>query len=70
LFLEQPLAALQEQRDRIRSIEQEKGAQSRHTGDVGVWRLLKMKNGGIVWPDIYMHGECHKVQEKHFENGF
>ena len=35
-----------------------------------VWRLLKMKNGGIFWPDIYIDGECHKVQEKHFENGF
>ena len=35
-----------------------------------VWRLLKMKNGGIFWPNIYMDGECHKVQEKHFENGF
>ena len=30
------------------------------------WRLLKMKNGGIFWPDIYMHWECHKVQEKQF----
>ena len=39
-------------------------------GDVQVWRLLKMKNGGMFWPAIYMHGECHKVQEKHFENRF
>ena len=30
-----------------------------------VWRLLKMKKGGIFWPDIYMDGECHKVQEKY-----
>ena len=29
-----------------------------------------MKNGGILWPDIYMDGECLKVQDKHFENGF
>ena len=28
------------------------------------------KNGGILWPDIYMHGECHKVKEKHLENRF
>ena len=21
-------------------------------------------------PDIYTHGECHNVQEKHFENRF
>ena len=35
-----------------------------------VWRLLIMKNWGIFWPDIYMHGECHMVQEKHYENPF
>ena len=23
-----------------------------------------MKTGEICWPDIYMHGECCKVQEK------
>ena len=40
------------------------------SGTKQVWRLLKMKNGGIFWPDIYMDGECLKVQEKHFENGF
>ena len=39
-------------------------------GAVLLWWLLKMKNGGIFWPDIYMHGECHKVQEKHFKNRF
>ena len=40
------------------------------SGTKQVWRLLKMKNGGIFWPDIYIDGKCHKVQEKHFENGF
>ena len=39
-------------------------------GTALLWRLLNMKNGGIFWPDIYMHGECHKVLEKHFENHF
>ena len=35
-----------------------------------VCRLLKMKNWGIFWPDMYTHGKSHKVQEKHFENRF
>ena len=37
-------------------------------GNMGVLirRMLKLKS----LPDIYMHGECHKVQEKHFENHF
>ena len=34
-----------------------------------IW-LLKMKNGGVFWPVTYMHGECHKVQDKHFENPY
>ena len=24
----------------------------------------------FFWPDFYIDGECLKVQEKHFENGF
>ena len=35
---------------------------------VQLWRLLNMKNLKIVRPDIYMHEECHKVQETHFKN--
>ena len=31
--------------------------------------VAKNEKGGIFWPDIDMDGECHKVQEKHFENG-
>ena len=37
---------------------------------ITIWRLLKMKNGGVFWPDFYVHGECHKVQEKHFKKPF
>ena len=33
-----------------------------------VWWLLKLKKGGIIRPDIYMHEDYNKVQEKHFEN--
>ena len=31
-----------------------------------VWRMAvaKNENGEICWPDIYMDGECLKVQEK------
>ena len=35
-----------------------------------IMAVAKNENGGIFGPDIYMDGECHKVQEKPFENGF
>ena len=43
---------------------------SRLRETLAIWRLLKMKNQGIFGPDIYIHGGCHKVKEKHFENRF
>ena len=35
-----------------------------------VWLCIKFLNPEILLPGIYIHEECHKVQENHLENIF